>query len=59
MQLQMVTYTNRIVNACKDRVEVPVTDHLRDYAPNLEKYKVVQFFPMLEDKKNQEDCKKI
>ena len=27
------------------RVEVPITDHLRDYAPNLEKYKVVQISP--------------
>jgi hypothetical protein len=24
------------------RVEVPINGHLRDYAPNLEKYKVVQ-----------------
>jgi hypothetical protein len=26
------------------RGEAPITDHLRDYVPNLEKYKAVQFF---------------
>ena len=39
----------------RHRVEAPITDHLRDCAPNLEKYKEVK--PMQEDK-NQEDCKK-
>lgn len=28
------------------RVESLITDHLRDHAPNLEKYEVVQFFPV-------------
>jgi hypothetical protein len=28
-----------------NRVEVPITDYLRDYAPNLEKYKAVQIAP--------------
>ena len=28
------------------RVEAPIKDHLRDYAPSLEKYKVVQNFPI-------------
>ena len=28
------------------RVEAPITAHLRDYAPHLEKYKVVQIFPV-------------
>lgn len=37
------------------RVEVPVTNHLRDSAPHLEKYKVMQIFPMLEDR-NRGDC---
>ena len=27
------------------RVEAPTTDHLRDYVPNLEKYKAVQTYP--------------
>ena len=27
-------------------VEVPITDYLRDSAPNLEKYKAVQNFPV-------------
>lgn len=27
------------------RIEAPTTDHLRDYAPNLEKCKALQFFP--------------
>ena len=27
------------------RVEAPITDHLRDFATNLEKYKVVQNVP--------------
>jgi hypothetical protein len=25
------------------RVEVPITDHLKDYAPDLEKYKAIFF----------------
>ena len=37
------------------RVEVPITDHSRNFAPNLEKYKAVQIFLMEEDRK-QEDC---
>ena len=28
------------------RVEAPITHHLRDFAPNLEKYKAVLFLPM-------------
>ena len=28
------------------RVEASVTDHLRDYVSNLEKYKAVQIFPV-------------
>ena len=28
------------------KVEAPITDHLREFALDLEKYKVVQFFPM-------------
>ena len=28
------------------QVEAPITDHLRDLAPYLEKYKVVQMFPV-------------
>jgi hypothetical protein len=27
------------------RVEVPITDHPRDFAPNLEKYKAAQILP--------------
>ena len=27
-----------------NKVEAPITNHLRDYAPNLEKYKAVQNF---------------
>ena len=27
------------------RVEASITDHLRDFAPDVEKYEVVQFFP--------------
>ena len=30
----------------KLKVEAPIADHLRDYAPNLEKYKAVQIFSM-------------
>ena len=33
------------------RVQASTTDHLRDYAPNLEKYEAVQIFPMLQKKK--------
>ena len=40
------------------RVEAPITDHLRDFAPNLEKYKVVQFFSMYEDR-NEEDYRDL
>ena len=39
------------------RVEVPITDHLRDSASNLEKYKVVQFFfPCRKIEIDREDC---
>ena len=38
------------------RVEVPITDHLRNSAPKLEKHKAVQFIPVSEDR-TQEDCK--
>ena len=37
------------------RVEERITDHLRDLLPDLEKYKVVQNFPMWECR-NKEDC---
>ena len=40
------------------RVEAPITDYLRDFASDLEKYKMVQFFLVHEDR-NKEDCKKI
>ena len=40
------------------KVEGPVTDHSREYVPDLHEYKVVQLFPMLEDR-NKEDSKKI
>ena len=29
-----------------------MTDHLRDYAPNMEKYKMVQISPMSKNKNN-------
>ena len=32
------------VCVCFIKVEAPITNHLRDFAPNLEKYKVLQFF---------------
>ena len=38
------------------RAEAPKADHPRDSVADLEKYKVVQIFPMMEDR-NQEDCK--
>ena len=28
------------------RVEGPITHHLRDFVPNMEKYEVVQILPM-------------
>lgn len=28
------------------RVEVPITDYLKDYAPDLEEYKAVYILPM-------------
>ena len=28
------------------RVEAPITDHLRDFVPNLKKYEAVENFPM-------------
>ena len=39
------------------KVEVSITDHLRGYVSDLEKYKVVQIFRVSEDW-NHEDCKK-
>lgn len=36
------------------RVEEPTTNHSRDFAPYLEKYKAAQIVPMSEDK-NQKD----
>jgi hypothetical protein len=36
-------------NSCEGRVEVPMTDHLRDYASAPEEYNVVQTFPMYKD----------
>ena len=36
-------------------VRAPMTDHLRDFVPTTEKYNVVQFFPVLEDR-NKKDC---
>ena len=38
------------------RVELPTSNHLRDFSSNLEKYKAVQIVPMHEDR-DQEDCK--
>ena len=37
------------------RVAAPVTDRLRDFPLDMEKYKALQVFPMQEDK-DQEDC---
>lgn len=37
-------------------VEAPISDHSGDFVTNLEKYKVVLFFPILKDK-NQENRK--
>jgi hypothetical protein len=39
----------------QSRVEVSITDHLRDFVSDLENYKAVQVFSVLEDR-NQEDC---
>ena len=44
---------NLILTTCKKNnknqyqpiVEVPITDHLGDFVPSLEKYKTVQIFP--------------
>ena len=33
------------VDICSFKVEVPITDNLRYYTLNMEKYEVVQFFP--------------
>ena len=38
------------------RVEAPITNHLRDFGANHNKYKAVQNFPMQKDR-NQEDYK--
>jgi hypothetical protein len=35
----------RLLKCVAPRVEAPIPDHLRDSAPNLEKYKVVQILP--------------
>ena len=40
----------------RSRVEASITDHLRYFPPNMEKYKAMQIFHMKEDR-NQEDCK--
>jgi hypothetical protein len=48
--------TIRLAKLSHTIVEGPITNHLRDYASNLEKYKVVQILPVYEDR-NQEDCK--
>jgi hypothetical protein len=41
----MIIVLDSIVNIIRGtRVEALITDHLRDLAPNLEKYKVVQIF---------------
>ena len=34
----------------RSRVEVLITNHLRDFASDLENYKAVQVFSMLEDR---------
>ena len=35
-------------------VEAPITDHLWDFAPSMEKHEVVQFFSISEDKKHED-----
>ena len=40
---------------CLHRVEAPTTNYLRDSAPNMKKCKVVQGFPVYEER-NKEDC---
>jgi hypothetical protein len=44
----------RNLSSIVTRVEVFITDHLRDYTPNLEKYKAVQKIPYrkIENKRN-------
>ena len=45
--LKYNSYSYLINKGCPtlhDRVEAPISNHLRDYAPILEKYKVVQNF---------------
>jgi hypothetical protein len=32
------------------RLEAPIIDHLRGFAPNLKKHEMMQLFPMYEDK---------
>ena len=44
--LYLSLYTTQRVGQGPIRVEASITDHLRDSAPNLEKCKVVQNFPM-------------
>ena len=41
----MTTHCAFVGVMMRSRVEVPITNHLRGFAPNLEKYKVVQVFP--------------
>ena len=42
-----------VASSC--RVEVPITNHLRDFAPDLKKYNAMHFCPVQEDR-NQDDC---
>ena len=35
-----------LANYNKARVEAPIFDHFKDFAPDLEKYEVVQNFPV-------------
>ena len=39
------------------KVETPITDHLRNYAPNLEKYKAEQNFFLSRKIENKNDYK--
>ena len=39
-------YTTELFTQILYRVVAPITDHLRDFAPNMEKCKVMQVLPM-------------